>query len=156
MTARRAVDVHAAIALLAAATGAGRLNLPVVAMGWASVDAERTAGELDRAAPGFGPFDPAADETLLGARCLVGRHGDVRLAILEPVTEGRLAATLARHDEGPAALWLTGPADQLDDTEVRLTTPAAGPFGAERLVLGGPIGGPHLLVVERPAGTIHE
>ena len=90
------------------------------------------------------------DETLIGARCRVGSHAAIRVAILEPNTEGRLAATLARHDEGPAVLWVAG----LPPPDVRLSTPAPGPFGRERLVLGAPLGGRHLLIVERPAGTI--
>ena len=38
--------------------------------------------------------------------------------------------------------------------DLALSSAADGPFGRERLVLGAPIGGPHLLVVEEPAGTI--
>ena len=73
--------------------------------------------------------------------------------ILEPSTEWRLAAALARHDEGPAALWVRGNWRALPG-DLALSGPADGPFGRERLVLGAPIGGPHLLVVEEPAGTI--
>jgi hypothetical protein len=148
-------DVDEAVARLAAATQAGRLGLPVIGLAWATVDTERAVAELTRAVPDAAPFEPGAAETILGGSSLVGRAtaGPVRLVILEPVTEWRLAATLARHDEGPAALWVAGDGRPLP-TDVQLSSPADGPFGRERLVLGAPIGGPHLLVVEEPAGTI--
>ena len=146
MSTRGVLDPAEAVARLAAVTGADVMDLPVIALGWATVDAERVAGQLRE----HGPFELAADEPILGADCRVGRAAAVRLAILEPNTEGRLAATLARHDEGPAVLWVVGyPAPDL-----RLSGPADGPFGRERLVLGGPLGGRHLLVVDQPAGTI--
>ena len=144
----RRPELEASIRRLSAETGADRLGLPVIALGWATVDTERGAAELSD----YGPFEPAAGESILGARTVVGPPGpgNLRVAIVEPNTEGRLAATLARHDEGPAVLWVAG-APQGD---VRLSTPADGPFGRERLVLGGRLGGRHLLVVEAPAGTI--
>jgi hypothetical protein len=141
------LDLADAAARLAEVTGGDALGLPVLAVGWATVDSERAVAELAE----HGPFEAATDEAILGARCVVDRRdAGVRLAILEPNTEGRLAATLARHDEGPAVLWVAGPSPQ----DLRLSTPADGPFGPERLVLGGTLGGRHLLVVERPAGTI--
>src|SRR3546814_1078926 len=48
--------------------------------------------------------------TTLVRSCRLGPQSALRLAILEPNTEGRLAATLARHDEGPAVLWVVGQA----------------------------------------------
>ena len=137
-----------AIRQMSAETGADRLGLPVIGLGWATVDTERGAAEL----ADYGPFEPAPDEAILGARCVLGPPGpgDLRIAIVEPNTEGRLAATLARHDEGPAVLWAAG----TPGADLRLSTAADGPFGKERLVLGGPLGGRHLIVVERPAGTI--
>ena len=146
MSARGAPDLADAVASLAAITQADSVGLPVIALGWATVDTDRATAELLE----YGPFEPAPDETLIGARCRVGSPAAIRVAILEPNTEGRLAATLARHDEGPAVLWVAG----LPPHDVRLSTPAPGPFGRERLVLGAPLGGRHLLIVERPAGTI--
>ena len=147
MSAGGTLDLADAAARLVAVTGGDALGLPVVALGWATVDTERAVAELGE----HGPFEAAADEAILGARCTVGsRDAAVCLAILEPNTEGRLAATLARHAEGPAVLWVAGSPPQ----DLRLSTPADGPFGRERLVLGGTLGGRHLLVVERPAGTI--
>jgi hypothetical protein len=141
------LDLADAAARLASMTGGTTLGLPVVALGWATVDTERAVAELRE----HGPFEAAADEAILGARCAVSsRDVAVRLAILEPNTEGRLAATLARHAEGPAVLWVAG----TPPLDLRLSAPADGPFGSERLVLGGTLGDRHLLVVERPAGTI--
>jgi hypothetical protein len=128
------------------------------ALGWATVDHERAVGEFTTVTR----FAAAPATAILGASCLVAREllpDGVALALLEPDTEGRLAAALARHGEGPAVLWLSVP--DLDAAAaamrlVGLSTSAnrPGPFGLERLVLGGPIAGPHRLVVQ-PAGTIH-
>lgn len=112
--------------------------------------------ELERALAALGESasraDAAVDEPLLGAR-VVGLEAGVVLA--EPSTEGRLAATLARHGESPAGRYLGVPF-ALDDIArraaaagVSLSRPARGPFGPEVLVLGGPVSGPHTLVVER-------
>lgn len=148
-------DLDEAAARLAAATAAERLGLPVIGLGWATVEADRAVAELSRAVPDAAPFEAGVPETLLGGSSLLGRAtaGRVRLVILEPSTEWRLAAALARHDEGPAALWVRGNGRALP-VDLRLSGPADGPFGRERLVLGAPLGGPHLLVVEGSAGTI--
>ena len=148
MTVHPPQELLEAVLQLSAEIGADRLGLAAIALGWATVDRERSAVEL----AAYGPFEPAADEVILGARCLVGQPatGGIRLAIVEPNTEGRLAATLARHDEGPAVLWVTG----APPPDIHLSTKALGPFGAERLVLGGRLGGRHLVVVDGPAGTI--
>ena len=134
----------------------------VVALGWATVDADRAAAELAARWPGCAPFVAVAPEVLLGASCLAGRpvveNGlVVGLVLLEPSTEGRLAATLARHAEGPAALWLAETSARRDPDEATrrlVSLPAQGPFGSERLLLRGPVAGPHLLLLERPASTI--
>lgn len=146
MSARGALDPAVAVAQLADVTGADAIDLPLIGLGWATVDTERAVVALHE----HGPFQPAADETILGASCRLGPQSALRLAILEPNTEGRLAATLARHDEGPAVLWVVGQAPP----NLRLSSAADGPFGSERLVLGAPLGGRHLLVVDPPAGTI--
>jgi hypothetical protein len=130
----------------------------VLGLGWATVELERAAHDLARRLPVSAPYDEAPADALLGAACLVGAPvplaggtiDPVRIVLLEPTTEGRLAASLARRGEAPAALWL------LDDDrpEVPLSRPGGGPFGAERLLLGGPIDGPHVLVVTGRPGTI--
>jgi hypothetical protein len=144
----------------------------IVAVGWATVELERATAEL-AAALGIAPvrFAPAPESSVLGARCLVGAGvlpGGLSLAILEPATEGRLAATLARFGEGPAAAWVawppigvsvnapgapTGDRAASDLEALNFSAAGAGPFGPERLVPGGPAQGPHRLRIE-PAGTI--
>ena len=133
-----------------------------VAVGWATVELDRAVAELAAALQiPSARFVDAPGSVSLGARCLVaGRvlRAGVSLALLEPETEARLAATLARHDEGPVALWLavgdlTAAAATLHRAGRPISQPQVGPFGPERLLLDGPIHGPHRLLVERP-GTI--
>ena len=125
-----------------------------IAVGWATVDLERVASEL-AAELGISAaaFLPAADSIVLGARCRVA-YGvlpdDQPLAILEPLTEGRLAATLARLGEGPAATWSRSP-----EVKPGWSLARPGPFGFERLVPGGPAYGPYSLLIENEPSTIH-
>ena len=91
------------------ATAAPR-PLRLAGLGWATVELDRAADELGMwlgEAPD--PGAPDAADPLLGARARVrdagGLPGDAVL-LLEPSTEGRLAASLARDGEGPAALYL--------------------------------------------------
>lgn len=139
----------------------------VIAVGWATV-------ELDRAAEAFAPllapgsvFAPAADCLALGARCRIA-HSAVELpmpgvrdplggssrtvVLLEPSTEGRLAAYLARHDEGWCATWIADDtADATDRTHAAgWPSVSIGPLGPERLAPGSPPGGPYRFLV-RPA-----
>jgi len=135
-----------------------------VAVGWATVELDRAVVELGdalRVPPAS--FAVAGASHSLGASCLVAAGvlpGGVALVVLEPNTEGRLAATLARNDEGPAAAWLA--VERLADavTPLRgvgtsLAAAEAGPFGPECLILDGAIRGPYRLLIERP-GTILE
>jgi hypothetical protein len=81
--------------------------------------------------------------------------------ILEPATEGRLSAALARHGERPLAAWFV-----LDASDAAMppstVAPAgqlapagrAGPFGPERIAPDGAIRGLHRLLVGDGAGTI--
>jgi hypothetical protein len=127
----------------------------VLAVIWATVDRDRVVADLRL------PAEPLAEDPILGAHVSLVRpsSGDP-IAILEPLTEGRLAATLARHGEGPAGEYVEAP-DRLDAVKAAaasanlvLGRPADGPFGRSVLVLAGPVEGPHLVLVERPAGTI--
>jgi hypothetical protein len=80
----------------------------LVAVGWATVDIERTAADLERTSndiPGLAFGDPG-EEPALGARALRTRVGSIDLILLEPSTEGRLAGWLARNGEGVAALYV--------------------------------------------------
>ena len=89
-----------------------------------------------------------------------GHDGDVHVrsvALAEPSTEGRLAASLARNGEGPAGRYASLPdGDTVAAFRARafaagvgISTVVEGPFGPSALLLGGPVGGPHLIVVER-------
>ena len=72
-----------------------------MAIGWATVDMERTLGGLDGTNARV-----TDDDLLLGARAWRVDAGPVALILLEPNTEGRLAAALARNGEGIVALYL--------------------------------------------------
>jgi hypothetical protein len=120
-----------------------------MAVGWATVELERAAGELSGLLAPGSAFEAAPASDVLGARCRVGRAADrpeLRIVLLEPSTEGRLAATLARTGEGWAATWTLDPGDDARPRHVSGARP--GPVGNERLVLGGPLTGPHRLLVE--------
>lgn len=132
------------------------------AIGWATVDADRAARELRRVL-GLPEEEPVAlpAEGPLGARCLRLERDDdgPALVLLEPTTEGRLAAALARRGEGVAVAWV---APGLDDTRLLaranlgglvLSAVGRGPFGTERVVLGGRAWGPHL-VLTAPGATM--
>jgi hypothetical protein len=109
----------------------------VRAVAWATVDRDRALHEIASRWPALpGTTGPAV--------------GDIRLVLVEPNTEGRMAASLARRGEGPVAAWVTAP----PPAGVRLSSPAEGPFGRERLVLGGALDGPHVLLIDEAAGTI--
>lgn len=144
------------------AAHAGRRDLAVI---WATVDLERVLREL-----GLEPARAAAtvDDPLLGGRVLdldqpvpaavgaavAGRVGPRRIALAEPSTEGRLAAFLARHGEGPAgryvgvALDVAAIATRAAAAGIPLSRPEIGPFGPEVIVLGSGLGSPYLIVVE--------
>ena len=126
----------------------------LVALGWATVDLERALAALAIAlgVPNDA-FVEAPESVALGARCLVAAAalpGGEALAILEPSTEGRLATTLARLDEGPTIAWYAG----LGEDPARAGPARTGPFGPERLVGGDPIHGPHRFLIEDAPGTI--
>jgi hypothetical protein len=132
----------------------------------ATVDLERAAGALAGLR-----FAPAAPDEALGARSMVAPLADgTRLVLLEPAREGRLAAFLARHGEGIAALYVAAGADGVDEAgDLPATAPEAGdlpaaaPEAGPGAVLGGPLGparlrlpaprwGPFVLEVMGPPG----
>jgi hypothetical protein len=123
-------------------------RVEVAAVGWATV-------ELDRAEASLGAelatnFEPTTRDALLGAmvrRSMGGSTGAVPLILIEePDTEGRLSGALAKHGEGPVALYLRVPSlEQLPGTlSIRAGN---GPFGPARLVLGGAPWGPFVILV---------
>jgi hypothetical protein len=125
-----------------------------LAVGWATVDLERAVVELSHLLAPDATFGSAPASVILGARCLVGPAAvgsGLRIVLLEPDTEGRLAATLARAGEGWAATWArdgTTATDARSKTGPRLSVARPGPLGDERLRLGGPPAGPHRLFIE--------
>jgi hypothetical protein len=149
-------------AFLAAESLAPEVHGMPVAFGWATVELDRAVIELGTALHiPAGEFITADDDGLLGARCRVAMAslaGGQTLVVLEPSTEGRLAATLARVGEGPAAIWwavedLSAPTAIARVAGAALSPERTGPLGIERLLLGGPIHGPHRLLLG-PPGTI--
>jgi hypothetical protein len=134
-----------------------------IAVGWATVDLDRAAVDL-AAAFGLGVerFRPAARSIALGCVCRVVSGvllAGGSLALLEPDTEGRLAASLARLGEGPTVTWLvvTQPMTSVEALRTAgfpVSAERNGPFGPERLIVDGPLHGPHRLVVGPSPGTI--
>jgi hypothetical protein len=126
-------------------------------VGWATVELDRAEAELD---PWLGLAEVRGDgaEPHLGARTRTrpsqGLPGRV-LVLAEPVTEGRLAASLARDGEGPCALYLEPP-EGLEAwlaaavlRGVGVSAIRSGPLGPS-VVLAGMPPGPHLVVVAHP------
>lgn len=116
-------------------------------VGWATVELDRVERQLVGCATGLTPPTmPDLEEPLLGARArLIGE-----VVLLEPSTEGPLAAALARHGEGPLALYLVAASEAVERVRAagfQLSTAATGPLGEERRVLVGPRDGPFLLLV---------
>jgi hypothetical protein len=115
----------------------------LVAVGWATVDLERAAKEW-----GDDGLEALPNDPQLGAR--VVRLRDVDVVLLEPATEGRLAASLARFGEGPLAVYLRPPPAREAGPSPALGRVAAGPFGRQALVRGLSRFGPHVVVVLDP------
>lgn len=118
----------------------GLARLPLAAIGWATVEAERAIRELDAAVSSDEPANAASTWTEVGRDATLGARVWERgpgaaqpgpaLLVLEPDTEGRLAASLARFGEGVAAIYL-----------------GEGPIRPGRLVGGGKPWGPHVVVL---------
>jgi hypothetical protein len=132
-------------------------DLCVLALGWATVDTERAASEFVSALDLPGTATSVDRDRLVGAyahQLVDERFPGGRLVILEPSTEGRLAATLARDGEGPAVLYLGafGGLDawiaQVRRLGVVVSRAEDGPLGRSVLILGGSPSGPHLIVAD--------
>lgn len=141
-----------------------------LALGWATVDLDRAAAEWTGRA-----WLAAPPDTFLGARTLVGAldptgsYADTTgtsadttlpdgraapaIVLLEPDTEGRLAAALARHGEGPAAMYIALSSGAFRTAMARLAvlgvrvSSGRGPFGAGIAVAGAPASSPTLVLV---------
>jgi hypothetical protein len=110
-----------------------------VGRGWATVELERAEGQVRDEAGADLRFEDAQRSALLGARCRRATAPDGEwIVILEPDTEGRLAAFLARHGEGWAVTWEQGPGAGAG---------VAGPLGQELLARDQPSRGPFRLVL---------
>jgi hypothetical protein len=121
-------------------------ELPIAAIGWATVDSERARADLDAVlsgdpgAPQLQPWAPIERDPDLGARAWARAAADPggapALVVLEPDTEGRLAASLARFGEGVAVIYL-----------------GEGMPRPGRLLRGGQAWGPHVVVVDSSEQT---
>ena len=136
----------------------------IVGIGWATVDLDRAAAQFSASlCLPANVWLPAHRDAQLGAEARLGPslgQDRPRLILLEPDTEGRLAASLARLGEGVAVVYLVGddsrnPGQRGEDggtggatTRSALSTRQPGPLGPARLVLGGPAWGPHVIVVD--------
>jgi len=116
-------------------------RLPITGIGWATVDEERARAELDGllggdpSAPAMGPWLPIDRDANLGARgwarIAVAPEGAPALVVLEPDTEGRVAAALVRFGEGVLVIYL-----------------GEGAPGPGRVLPGAPAWGPHVVVTD--------
>ena len=141
-------------------------SLTPIVLGWATVDLDRAEHAFRAALLGFTvASEDMPDDALLGACCRLIRTavpGVATALLLEPFTEGRLAATLARHGEGPAAVWLRedpawdppGSAAEASAPMGRRSSPAQGPFGTEVLLRDGARSGPYRILIVAEPGTI--
>lgn len=120
----------------------------VLAVGWATVELDRAARELGAALDVT--FIDAPGSEHLGCACRRSSEtiDGVHVLLLEPTTEGRLAATLARRDEGWAAAWLADDERAPGHHGAARSPSRPGPLGPERLVLGGAISGPLRLLAQ--------
>lgn len=134
------------------------------ALGWATVELDRAESEVVHPR-GWTPAVSAPDDVALGARTRVARSPDDAIVVLlEPFTEGRLAASLVRFGEGFVVEYVVVPGrdfghavDTVHRAGLVLSTEAAGPFGRQRLVVGGPAWGPHLILAahDREPGSAY-
>lgn len=122
-----------------------------VAPGWAALAIAWATVDVARAVAGIGalPVDRRPRDATLGASVTLVPGRPVPVALLEPDTEGRLAAMLARHGEGPVGVYA-----------VRAAEPGAvfgdpGPFGPQRLLARATAPwAPVLLQVEPPRSGV--
>lgn len=112
----------------------------LVAVGWATVDLDRAAADSGLGADRRTELAP---DRVLGARAVLLGEGPV--VLLEPDTEGRVAAALARFGEGPAAIYLA----TADGALPHGAGPAvSGPFGRSAALVTGDFRGPHVVACD--------
>lgn len=114
-----------------------------VVPGYATVELDRAEVELVDALGSSGDdvTTDLPDDAALGARCRLLAFADgSEIVLLEPATEGRLAAALARFGEGVAVLYLIADRAAMmrfEEAGIVLGTELVGPFGPQRLVADG-------------------
>jgi hypothetical protein len=127
-----------------AASTAAPSGVRLLGAAWATVEMQRGVREIAaRLGIAANAFRAGSDDGWLGAAARVARLGGTSLVVLEPVTEGRIAAALARFGEGPVAVYLELPGPAADVVR-------PGPLGAGALLPGNPPWGPFTIVVARP------
>ena len=122
----------------------------LVAIGWATVEIERAKRELEAAIGDGGSWSEAPRDALLGARAAMYRSSAAErtlVVVLEPDTEGRLAASLARHGEGVGAAYVTVQQGVVLAAGA-FGIPAAGPLGRGRRLTRGGVGEPSIIVLD--------
>jgi hypothetical protein len=143
-------------AVIAASPGDAEPGLRLAGIGWATVELDRAEAELAEWLVAEAPTAMDVAEPLVGARARPRRTDGLpggTLVLLEPTTEGRLAASLVRDGEGPCTLYLRAPAG-LDAwvaaarrRGVTVSAKRKGPLGTGVLVPGPDRAGPHVIVV---------
>ena len=113
----------------------------LAALGWATVDAERLAAALGKPL-----IDDAHGDPALGATGYGIASASLPLVLLEPATEGRIAAALARLGEGPVALYLAGVTLGPDDDATPVGSTGTGRKG--RLLRSPRPSGPFIVALE--------
>jgi hypothetical protein len=135
----------------AGGTPVGAARPTLVGVGWATVELDRAEAEVS-AALGLtrAAWRDARRDALLGASARIARpmRSGPAVVLLEPDTEGRLAATLARAGEGVAVAYVAPP--PAPNAATVLSRPAQTPLGTGRLVVAGRAWGPHLVMLEWP------
>lgn len=127
----------------AAVVEPGLAGLPIVGLGWATVETERAVDELASVLGDPSAWTPQERDVLLGAKVLrrdPAPEDGRELYVLEPDTEGRLAAFLARFGEGVGAAYLGAAggspdpvsADRVSADLVVPVSPRWGPYAVVR------------------------
>lgn len=113
----------------------------LLGVAWATVDTDRALPGI-ASALGITPatFAPGTADECLGATARVAPLGTLVVAVLEPSTEGRLAAVLARCGEGPCGIYVASASSAA-------TRP--GPLGPAWLAMAERPWGPFVLAVRR-------
>lgn len=136
-----------ALTRLVAAVGRCR-----IVVGWATVELDRAEVEVAAvySALNLVSSESVPDDRLLGAGSRLLRFSPpAEVLLLEPSTEGRLAAALARHGEGPLVVYLiveAGAPERARRAGFTLSSQVRGPLGPERLVVVGPKDGPFAIL----------